>query len=98
MMDVEVDNLSVVLLSILAGLLVYLRFFSRPEPLVHPLLLGKQSEVSKVRQQGETGVYRSWATGQDTPVRTCALRRLQLPTMTLFLWRLMGRSAQLSTG
>lgn len=68
MMDVEIDNVSVVLLSILAGLLVYLRFFSRPEPLVHPLLLGKQSEVSKVRQEGETGVYRSWATGQDTPV------------------------------
>ena len=70
MMDVEIDNLSVVLLSILAALLVYLRFFSRPEPLVHPLLLGKQSEISKVRQDGETGIYRSWATGQDTPVRT----------------------------
>lgn len=68
MFDVEVDNLSVILLTVLAGLLVYLRFFSRPEPLVHPLLLGKQSEVSRVRQEGETGVYRSWATGQDTPV------------------------------
>lgn len=68
MPDVDIDNLSVVLLSVLAGLLVYLRFFSRPEPLVHPLLLGKQSEVSKVRQEGESGVYRSWATGQDTPV------------------------------
>lgn len=68
MFDVEVDNLSVVLLTILAGLLIYLRFFSRPEPLVHPLLLGKQSEVSKVRQEGESGIYRSWATGQDTPV------------------------------
>ena len=77
MIDVEVDNLSVLLLSILAGLLVYLRFFSRPEPLVHPLLLGKQSEVSKVRQEGETGVYRSWATGQDTPVRSRTFRVLQ---------------------
>lgn len=68
MPDFDVDNLTVILLSVLAALLVYLRFFSRPEPLVHPLLLGKQSEVSKVRQEGETGIYRSWATGQDTPV------------------------------
>lgn len=68
MLDVEIDNLTVWLLTSLAVLLIYLRFFSRPEPLVHPLLLGKQSEVSKVRKEGETGVYRSWATGQDTPV------------------------------
>jgi long-chain acyl-CoA synthetase len=64
----EIDNTTIALLSILLILIVYLRLFSKPEPLVHPLLLGKQSEVSNIRKEGETGVYRSWATGQGTPV------------------------------
>jgi long-chain acyl-CoA synthetase len=68
MFDVEIDNTTILLLAILLALLAYLRLFSRPEPLVHPLLLGKQSEVSNIRQEGETGIYRSWATGQGTPV------------------------------
>jgi long-chain acyl-CoA synthetase len=68
MPELEIDNTTIVLLSALVVLLIYLRFFSRPEPLVHPLLLGKQSEVSNVRNEGETGIYRSWATGQGTPV------------------------------
>lgn len=65
---VEIDNTTIALLSALLALIVYLRLFSKPQPLVHPLLLGKQSEVSDVRKEGETGVYRSWATGQGTPV------------------------------
>nr|XP_031862082.1 uncharacterized protein CI109_002495 [Kwoniella shandongensis]KAA5529154.1 hypothetical protein CI109_002495 [Kwoniella shandongensis] len=68
MPDFEIDNLTVLLLSLLAALGIYHRFFSTPQPLVHPLLLGKQSEVSAVRKKGETGVYRSWATGQGTPL------------------------------
>jgi long-chain acyl-CoA synthetase len=64
----EIDNTTIALLSALLVLIVYLRLFSKPEPLVHPLLLGKQSEVSNIRKEGETGVYRSWATGQGTPV------------------------------
>jgi len=70
----DIDNLTLFLLSSLACLLVYYRFFSRPEPLVHPLLLGKQSEVSSVRREGESGVYRSWATGQGTPVSHTSIR------------------------
>ena len=66
----EIDNTTVALLSLLLILIVYLRLFSRPGPLVHPLLLGKQSEVSNIRKEGETGIYRSWATGQGTPVRS----------------------------
>ena len=68
-MDFEIDNLTVFLLALLLGLLVYNRLFAQPQPLVHPLLLGKQSEPSAVRKEGETGVYRSWATGHGTPVR-----------------------------
>ncbi|WRT63250.1 uncharacterized protein IL334_000153 [Kwoniella shivajii] len=67
-MDFEIDNLTVILLFLLATLLIYHRFFSTPQPLVHPLLLGKQSEVSTIRKSGETGVYRSWATGQGAPL------------------------------
>ena len=68
-MDLQVDNLTVFLLLLLASLMIYQRFYSTSTPLVHPLLLGKQSEVSAVRKTGETGVYRSFATGQGTPVR-----------------------------
>ncbi|OCF34867.1 hypothetical protein I316_03413 [Kwoniella heveanensis BCC8398] len=68
MPDIEIDNLTVLLLTLLAGLLIYHRFFSTPQPLVHPLLLGKQSEVSTVRKKNETGIYRSWATGQNAPL------------------------------
>lgn len=70
----RIDNTTIGLLAMLVGVLLYSRF-SRPTPLVHPLLLGKQSEVSNVRKKGETGVYRSFATGQGTPVR-CPLRYL----------------------
>lgn len=69
MPDFNIDNLTVILLALLAALAIYHRFFSAPSPLVHPLLLSKQSEVSAVRKSGGTGIYRSWATGQGTPVR-----------------------------
>ena len=67
-MNIHVDNLTVLLLFFLAALMIYVRFYSTPTPLVHPLLLGKQSDVSSVRKPGETGVYRSFATGQGSPV------------------------------
>ncbi|WWC57626.1 uncharacterized protein I303_100158 [Kwoniella dejecticola CBS 10117] len=67
-MDIEIDNLTVILLLLLATLAIYHRFFSTPQPLVHPLLLGKQSDISTVRKSGETGIYRSWATGQGAPL------------------------------
>ncbi|EIW73123.1 hypothetical protein M231_06039 [Tremella mesenterica] len=66
--DLVIDNLTVFFLTVFAALLIWHRFFYQPQPLVHPLLLGKQSEVSSVRREGETGVYRSWATGQGTPL------------------------------
>ena len=67
-MSLDIDNTTLTLLGVLAALLVYHRFFSTPTPLVHPLLLGKQSDVSAVRKRNETGVYRSFATGQGSPV------------------------------
>ncbi len=64
----EVTNVTLILLGVFTSLLIYHRFFATPNPLVHPLLLGKQSDVGNVRKPGETGVYRSWATGQGSPV------------------------------
>jgi long-chain acyl-CoA synthetase len=71
-MPLQIDNLTLLLLALFLAVLLYSRF-SRPSPLVHPLLLGKQSEVSAVRKEGETGVYRSFATGQGTPVSRVGL-------------------------
>jgi hypothetical protein len=64
----EIDNLTLLLLAAAVSLLLYDRF-ARPTSLVHPLLLGKQAEVSRVRKEGESGIYRSFATGHGTPVR-----------------------------
>lgn len=65
-------SLGLLLVTIVLG--VYLKYFSRPLPLVHPLLLGKQSDVAQTRNSGESGIYRSWATGQGSPVSTKQLR------------------------
>ena len=37
--------------------------------LVHPLLLGRQAEVDRVRMPGESAVYRNYATGTMGRVR-----------------------------
>ena len=75
MPDVEIDNLTLLLLLAAVSLLLYDRF-AKPAALVHPLLLGKQAEVAPVRKEGESGVYRSFATGHGAPVGllACALR------------------------
>ncbi|KAL1408830.1 hypothetical protein Q8F55_005644 [Vanrija albida] len=73
----ELDNLSLALLGLLAVLALYHRFFAKPAPLVHTLLLGRQAEPSKVRQPGQSAVYRSWATGQDTPLQVRPANQLQ---------------------
>ena len=77
-MALEIDNFTIVLLVVLVVLALYHRFYA-PAPLVHPLLLGRQAEVSSVRQPGESGIYRSWATGQGTPVSltACAATDMQ---------------------
>ena len=79
MINYTIDNLTIVLLTVIAGLALYHRFFTTPTPLVHPLLLGQQSAVSAIRKDGESGVYRNWATGQGAPVsRSLSTSHLQL--------------------
>ncbi|KAH8117503.1 hypothetical protein DFH11DRAFT_1700279 [Phellopilus nigrolimitatus] len=40
-----------------------LHSFLTPQSLVHPILLGRQSDVERVRQAGESAVYRNYGTG-----------------------------------
>ena len=42
-----------------------------PQSLVHPLLLGRQSDVERVRRKGESAIYRNYSTGLMG--RVCAI-------------------------
>jgi hypothetical protein len=62
------SDTSLVLLTTIIVISLYTKYFSGYTPLVHPLLLQKQSDVSQTRKEGESAVYRNWATGHGTPV------------------------------
>jgi long-chain acyl-CoA synthetase len=56
------DDLSI-LLGIIAAAVFLLRNLYKPQSLVHPILLGRQSDVARVRNPGESAVYRNYGTG-----------------------------------
>jgi long-chain acyl-CoA synthetase len=56
------DDLTV-LLGLVAATVFLLRNLYKPQPLVHPILLGRQSDVSRVRHPGESAIYRNYGTG-----------------------------------
>lgn len=56
------DSLTVTLGLLAAGAFL-LHTFLTPQPLVHPILLGRQSDVDRVRRAGESAVYRNYGTG-----------------------------------
>jgi hypothetical protein len=60
--DVTLILLSGLILTVTAGVV------SRSEPLAHPLVLGQQSEPSKVRRPTESAVYRNYGVGMYMPV------------------------------
>lgn len=60
--DVTLLLLSGLILTVTAGIV------SRSEPLAHPLVLGQQSEPSKVRRPTESAVYRNYGVGMYMPV------------------------------
>jgi hypothetical protein len=63
-MELVLDTFSLSLLALLVVLLVVHALFLRPSPSpLHPILLGRQSEVSKVRAQRESAVYGSSLNG-----------------------------------
>ncbi|KAG7092296.1 hypothetical protein E1B28_008658 [Marasmius oreades] len=56
------DDLTI-LLGLISATVFLLHTFYRPQPLVHPILLGRQSDVARVRNPGESAVYRNYGTG-----------------------------------
>ena len=64
------DDLTV-LLGLIAGTVFLLHAFYKPQPLVHPILLGRQSDVARVRYPAESAVYRNYSTGLMGRVRSC---------------------------
>ena len=56
------DDLTIVLGLVAAGLFLLHNLY-KPQSLVHPILLGRQSDVARVRHPGESAVYRNYGTG-----------------------------------
>lgn len=62
------DDLTV-LLGLIGITVFLLQNLYKPQALVHPILLGRQSDVGRVRKPGESAVYRNYATGLMGRVR-----------------------------
>ena len=58
---VATDDLTV-LLGLSAAAVFLLQNLYKPQPLVHPILLGRQSDVAPVRNPSESAVYRNYST------------------------------------
>ncbi|KAL0947122.1 hypothetical protein HGRIS_013254 [Hohenbuehelia grisea] len=56
------DDLTI-LLGLIGATVFLLRNLYKPQPLVHPILLGRQSDVARVRNSAESAVYRNYGTG-----------------------------------
>ncbi|OBZ75164.1 Long-chain-fatty-acid--CoA ligase 5 [Grifola frondosa] len=56
------DDLTIILGLVAAGLFL-LHSLYKPQSLVHPILLGRQSDVARVRNPAESAVYRNYGTG-----------------------------------
>ncbi|KAI0670544.1 acetyl-CoA synthetase-like protein [Trametes maxima] len=56
------DDLTIILALVAAGLFLLHNLY-KPQALVHPILLGRQSDVARVRNPTESAVYRNYGTG-----------------------------------
>ncbi|KAH9901222.1 acetyl-CoA synthetase-like protein [Cubamyces lactineus] len=56
------DDLTIILALVAAGLFLLHNLY-KPQALVHPILLGRQSDVARVRNPTESAVYRNYSTG-----------------------------------
>lgn len=64
----QTDDLTV-LLGLIAVTVFLLHNLYKPQPLVHPILLGRQSDVGRVRNPKESALYRNYGTGLMGRVR-----------------------------
>ena len=67
------DDLTIVLALVAAGLFLLHNLY-KPQALVHPILLGRQSDVARVRNPSESAVYRNYGTGMLGRVGASLLR------------------------
>jgi len=75
------DDLTV-LLGLIAATVFLLNNLYKPQPLVHPILLGRQSDVGRARNPGESAIYRNYGTGLMGRVRQPAIF-LPLPNIEM---------------
>ena len=62
------DDLTIILGLVAVGLFLLHNLY-KPQSLVHPILLGRQSDVGRVRNPKESAVYRNYSTGMMGRVR-----------------------------
>jgi long-chain acyl-CoA synthetase len=72
----EYNDLTLVLGLATISLYLYKQIL-HPVPLAHPLLLGRQSDVSKVRDPGESACFRNYGVGHGGPLPTRPRRDVQ---------------------
>jgi hypothetical protein len=65
---IATDDLTI-LLALIAAAVFLLHNLYKPQALVHPILLGRQSDVARVRNPGESAIYRNYVTGLTGRVR-----------------------------
>jgi hypothetical protein len=94
-----------ILLGLIAATVFLLNNLYKPQPLVHPILLGRQSDAARVRNPGESAVYRNYGTGLMGRVRLlhdlvgCCLKWfLAVPSKTGQGCAYSGRHAQTRLG
>jgi hypothetical protein len=86
--DVTLLLLSGLILTVTAGIV------SRSEPLAHPLVLGQQSEPSKVRRPTESAVYRNYGVGMYMPVSNPQRVQFRVTILTVLDSCLSAQSAK----
>lgn len=69
-LNLHVDDLTILLLLIAATLFLLTNLY-RPQALVHPIVLGRQSDVGRARDAKESAVYRNYGTGLVGRVSLC---------------------------
>ncbi|KAG5354182.1 Long-chain-fatty-acid--CoA ligase 1 [Termitomyces sp. J132] len=97
------DDLTI-LLGLIAATTFLLNNLYKPQPLVHPILLGRQSDVGRVRNPTESTVYRNYGTGlmgrfpvrphKDVHLITDFVRPESESARTLWSTRLTNRTLQ----
>ena len=63
MPDLLATDTLTVPLGIVCAIAFLLHTYLTPQSLVHPILLGRQADVERIRKPGESAIYRSYATG-----------------------------------